>query len=314
MDPKVGQGCVVMIRPRVFKLAKAINDLECVISHPGYRQSIFDGPLKEVSSILRQTPSPELVSVICIQLGMIKAWVLANEGLNILRGGDNWRTLHLAMWFECVRLQLEFLRQLSKPASERGVRLQVDGALVLAHALAVNDRVMADAAAAAIVNGVDLGCFSAFTQFGFEAFVINLYFKFVGSGETRVQQPLYTDYYGEVLEAWNQPERLAVILHSLCDLHLEYAQKTSSKFYAQFAPRPFDSYPVEIMAINCVRRRLGDRSVACDHSLMSSPLSAFPNQVATTRDDLLESVIRFAKKAFGLAELLHPLVLLPAKS
>lgn len=80
--------------------------------------------------------------------------------------------------------------------------------------------------------------------------------------------------YGDVLDAWNDPEQLVPAMYGICDYHCRNLMQKSGRRdpWPPFTDPPFDLMPYEILAINAFRKQLGLESPTLDHPLLETPL------------------------------------------
>ena len=108
--------------------------------------------------------------------------------------------------------------------------------------------------------------------------------------------------YGEIFEAWENDAQLGDAVAAACDRHLSDALLIlSGEGYPDFLG-PYDLFPVEILALNRIRRELGMAIPVVEHPLLSTPLALPPpadSRPKTTPDPVLDEFVAKARKLDG---------------
>jgi hypothetical protein len=279
-----------------YHLATATKRMEKYLNNPSNRKFNFAMPQQEIEKDLKLIESDDLALYrIGLHLGDLAHWHSMNSVYRVVKNDkQGWNEVHQAMLYRLSEYRMSYFDLADNPPEKRGSRpFSENVALVIAHGLAVNDKKMADGAAEVLINGVPHGLATQETQISFEPFIVRLYGK-LNKREIRVdfKKAMYGDYYVEMWEAWNDDSKLKAILNEFCDTHLTWAQPNSPKnFYRQFR-EPFEIYPLEIVAIQRVRRHLGLSTPTIDHPLMSSPLADAPESPPEVDDPILSKVLK----------------------
>lgn len=279
-----------------YNLATATQRMEKYTNNSSNRKFNFTMPQEEIEKDLKLIESDDLALYrVGLDLGSLAHWHSMNGVYRVVKNDkEGWNEVHQAMLYRSLEYRMSYFRLAKNPPNKRGSRpFSENVALVITHGLAVNDKKMADGAAEVLINGVAHGLVTQETQISFEPFVVRLYGK-LNEREIRVdfKKTMYGDYYVEIWEAWNDKSKLKQILNEFCDTHLTWAQPGSPKnFYRQFR-EPFEIYPMEIVAIERVRRLLGLSTPVIDHPLMSSPMASVPNTPPEIDDPFLNKVLK----------------------
>jgi hypothetical protein len=96
--------------------------------------------------------------------------------------------------------------------------------------------------------------------------------------------------YREILDSWHSGgEGLKSGLLSACDYHIQRidGNKDDHEFYDEV----FAAFPIEILAIQQIRKRLGMETPAVDHPLMQTPIARPPDEILFVSDELLDAIL-----------------------
>jgi hypothetical protein len=207
---------------------------------------------------------------------------------------DGWKDIHgtyvCRSW--SARVALVQALRLKK---RKGKLLLRDGvAECLAHAIAIGDVHFADWYGNEILNGLNTGL-GVYTHIDhgtpFEPMIIKLYSiwrrRSVRLGK---EQGLDLGVYEPIFESWEDNLRLTAALQLACDYHCD------DNGLLQYANIPYFIVPVEILAIQKVRRDLGFPDVAIHHPLMETSFTHLTTQ--TFEDELIARSIDVLRKTY----------------
>lgn len=172
-------------------------------------------------------------------------------------------------------------------------------ASVLANALVFEEDAMAEPLAARLIQSLDdQKIYNVWIESAFAAFMVKLWGLYHGR-EIDVARPKIAPLrvYQGILDAWHDDNALAGALSAACDYHLD---QTGEGGYAEFYFSPYALFPVDILAIGTVRRKLGVSMPEFFHPLMDTPLAKVPPAAERPRmgpDPLFDEVVASARKA-----------------
>jgi len=98
--------------------------------------------------------------------------------------------------------------------------------------------------------------------------------------------------YVEVLDSWQDNQRLQASLLEACNYHCERIYSpTDEEESPEFIWEPYIVFPAEILAIQRVRHDMGLTTPVIEHPLMQSPLADPPREPPDFEDELLAQVL-----------------------
>ena len=103
--------------------------------------------------------------------------------------------------------------------------------------------------------------------------------------------------YQSIFAGWHDDAALSRALLDACDYHLEQTLDRSP--YPEFVWPPYMLFPVDILVIGEIRKRLGLSTPRVDHPLLDTPLAKVPPPAERPRmgpDPLLDEVMARVKQ------------------
>ncbi len=266
------------------------------------RDGLRDDSLQDINAIFAQSSRDDgSFARLAVNLEFLHIWYAAVAGLQILEGGQTgWQEFHRAVNYRMLGMQIT-CEVIDRAAKEnKGSILANHAALLLAHALAIGDYGMANWVAERMLRSLSDDMFTGWDVMAFEPFMLKLCARW------KKEAPDWTKHklaklgpYQAVFDSWDSNAALAEALVRVCDYHIEYADARSDEYLDQFAPHPYDIYPLEILAVFRVREKEGLPSCSVDHPLMKSPLADVPRSPPMVADKLLHDVRSRAVEFFG---------------
>jgi len=104
--------------------------------------------------------------------------------------------------------------------------------------------------------------------------------------------------YRRILDAWHRDADLAVAIENACDYHLEQTTDAGDDD-KEFLDGPYDICPIEVSAIESVRRALGLTMPSINHPLMQTALAHLPLRQpshSTPTEPLLGTLVAMARR------------------
>ena len=201
---------------------------------------------------------------------LLGRWFTMSGAFRVVAGDlAGWAELHKGIHSDALSFRIMVVANINY-----GVAYEVS--LALAYALAVGDYELSRVMAECYCRSAERGLIATYSEIGFESFALWLYCEATNSTlHAPFAVPQWGDQYAPVIETWNDVDALKGVLERLCNVHRTYARDRAGFGYAQFH-EPFDILPLEIVAMQRVRRHLGLAVPVVDHPLMASPLAAIP--------------------------------------
>ena len=127
---------------------------------------------------------------------------------------------------------------------------------------------------------------------GYPLFLVRLHRK-LNSNEEQVYTPEKikenTMPYNNVFEHWNNSDKLLDTITTMCDYHLRWNDSDTPNHYAEFSDYFAAFNPVEIHALEYVRKNLGLVTPNLKHELLQVPFYPIPDFVdSITTEDILK--------------------------
>jgi hypothetical protein len=164
--------------------------------------------------------------------------------------------------------------------------------LSLAHGLATQEDAYAEFLGNRVLKSITArdGKFTGWDLAPFEPFLMKLFALWKGT-ELKFDAvkvcPL--GVYQEILDAWHDEGALAKAMTAVCDYHCVRAFDDPDGF-PEFAWEPYNVFPVDILAIQRVRRDLGLKTPTIEHPLLDTPLTKTPVTPPPVDDQVLATV------------------------
>lgn len=125
-------------------------------------------------------------------------------------------------------------------------------------------------------------------------FLVRLYRKLVGKEDLTGTEMGFLDRkwehpYNDVLDNWNDESGLATAILKMCDYHVAHTKYGKTKGHGNEFPHPIHCLnPVEIHALEYVRRQLGLPTPKVEHELLELPFYPIPDSLDSwTEENIL---------------------------
>lgn len=169
----------------------------------------------------------------------------------------------------------------------------------VAHAIAFHEFHMADWLATRLVTSLDDLAFQTWEVSRFGVFLLRLWAMYTRR-EIVLERPKIAELgiYQRVFDGWSDDDALRVAIREMCDYHLE--QSFDSHGYPEFTETPYELFPIDVLALEVIRKQMGLSTPRPDHPLLATPLANPPPRERRPRmgpDPLLQRVIAKAKEA-----------------
>ena len=246
-------------------------------------------PREQVTKNIRKwlaSSRPQAAAMAAARLDDLAEWYGQQGALAVLDGrAAGWADIDRALHYFWWRIRID-------PAGTLVSKM----ALVLAHAMTFEEKLMADWLATWLIEALHHSTLVTHDCTSFAAFVLNLWTIHQGSADVVVARPsvAVVSAYQRVLDTWSNTDSLRSALRTVCNHHI--AQALTPR--GEFAEVPYPMFPVDVLAIARVRRDLGLEMPTVEHALLSTALAALPPHELRPRmgpDPLLEQVIQKAK-------------------
>jgi len=289
-----------MAEPRIIR--KARIGLQEFVARPGNKEFHYDSPRSELEQLLRKDKLSEReLNYVYSNLMQIGVWRIRTGGLAVLEGNQRgWAELHLGMTMKLLEFREFYAGTMQRRPGDRATTITYIPSLVLAHAMAVGDEKLASEVAELLTRGVAHGVFHGYNEHGYELFIFNLFQTSRGDARRNIglEKPNTRDRFERVWQVCDSVDELSQECAKLCDTHLDIAEDKTGDSYGQFEIDPCEIYPVEILAIQRIRKKLGLPVPTCDHDLMKSPLADAPIEPPKLEDDLADRVLARLKREY----------------
>jgi hypothetical protein len=290
----------MMVEPKLIKQSR--KELSEWLTTPGYKEFHYDNPLRELETLLPKDHLAEKdLTALWLDVLQIGTWRIRTGGLAVLdRKPDGWTELQLGFALKAIEQRLVYFTAMRRMKGDRASGFAGDCALVLIHAMATGDQAMADELADMMTQATAHGVYGTYNECGFVLFVINLFQVARGDARRNIgfDEAEFGDRYRGVWTHWDSVDDLSKECVKLCETHLELATVDDEAWIGQFGIPPCEVYPVEILALQRVRKKLGLPVPTCDHDLMKSPLTEAPVEPPKLTDDLATRVRERLRKVY----------------
>jgi hypothetical protein len=232
-----------------------------------------------------------------IWIGQNASW-LGGQGIVSIMDGDSQGWTLIVGSAKCRYWGQRILDALGRAGHRpRAYRRVV--ALLLAYGLCMEDRSVAEWSGQRLYTSLeDAGLLNEEWRFAaLPGFMVQLYAR---------QKSLDYDFsrqdfgrfsiYQEVLDAWDDENRLGKAIREACDYHVR--RRDGDDPSLEFEYGPFDEFPAEILAIYKVRESLGLSTPLVEHPLLDTPLAHPPAKIPEYRDRWLDLIAEKFREAF----------------
>lgn len=271
------------------------------VSVTKWTQTGEDRKIESLKEDLDERDSKYSPSYYADSLETLRHWSFAKGALGVMSGDwSRWGDVHLA-WRAAALLaesQIQYLehriaefRKKDKvsPITFRQVTFTELNTGALAWCLAVVFkekkfvRMWGDRMVQAVANNETLLEETAFVDASpFELGIVKLH-AFWHKLPFRYDGPLPTDWpiYARIFENWDAPlAKFRDAVQRLCDYHCEHCWDLTWGGHQAFLPKPYEIFPVEILALKIIRYSLGLSFPELNHKLVdNNPLFAPPEPI-----------------------------------
>ncbi len=230
-----------------------------------------------------------------IHLHMYSVWKNEQAFQSIMNGDAiGWRLLNNAFLYEYYKVYINTVLWEKDSRRIRPPRIMWDEIFpCLAYSLAFNEDEMSHWLYSKMLAGISNGCYGVGVDESYVIpFVMKLYevcFDVSDPIEVEIKRMNHPDPYKKLFEAWEDETELQVVINTLCDYHIERSVD-NNRLIGEFSCRLLDVIPLEIWALQVVRKRLGLNTLLPDHPLLEDPLGSVPSKIPLDDDELLSKV------------------------
>lgn len=232
---------------------------------------------------------PSATHSIAIDLNGLSAWYGEHGARAVFEGDvEGWANIDRSFNYLSVSARITSkLLQASFAAS------------VVANAVVFGEDMTASALAARLIHSLeDRAIFPIWEYGSFGALMVKLWGLYQGLEVNIARSNLAPlGVYQSILAGWHDDAALSRALSDACDYHLEQTLDRSP--YPEFVWPPYMLFPVDILVVGEIRRRLGLTTPQVDHPLLNTPLAKVPPPEQRPRmgpDPLLDEVMARARQ------------------
>ncbi len=153
----------------------------------------------------------------------------------------------------------------------------------------------------AMERGLADGSVSWFCDDFFAAYMVRLYRRLKGEEDIKDIPPKATDWehpFDDLIDNWDDEEMLADSIRAMCDYHLYWNHEETDEHDGEFSAPYAMVNPIEIHALEAVRRELGLTTPKVEHELLQPPFyplpdfaERIPTEEILEEDDLLRRIV-----------------------
>jgi|GEM_PF-3087338 len=299
-----------MRKRRVWTLQNKLAELRNWLEDTGNTMRLRDKPRKQIEDDLGRSHKSlrEKYGPISIRLGFLATWYSKRgAGTVLCADTSGWKNLSLGLHYKSWGIRLRFALMDREGSYDRSpltcslLYSEEREPHWLAEILATGEDTLANGLGKQLVQNFKRtggGDKVYFYTVPFAPFMFKLYCLWVGQEVTfRDDVPDPLGPYQSLIDAWNDPDEFPKQLLKACDYHCEQTFD-DPKGYPAFTWMPYNVFPVEILAIQRVRRDLGLPTPEIEHPLLESPLAHPPATLPEVHDELLDKVIAQVKVDF----------------
>ena len=298
---------MLMKRRNAWQLSEQLRDMQ-TLTRDAARMAV--GRDKPRADVLRQLDRPsaklrERTAPLIVSLSILASWEATSGAVRVLTGDAmGWSQLRLGFLYRGWSLRCRYAmvdREKCNRTYTYSPVLIDQEPHCLAEAIAIGDIPFAHGFGQKLIANFQAdgkGGPMHFYCTPLAPFVLGLYARWIGTHiifREDVARPM--GGYQALFDHWEDPGGFALALSRACDYHCEQCFGKPDAC-ADFMWFPYNVYPVEILAIQQIRRELGLPYVFITHRLLDSPLAATPENTAAKDDELLERITARARADF----------------
>lgn len=279
-------------------VARQIKELAKWLENPVNHDLLVQKPTAEIVGYLE-----ELKPALYLSLESIATWEATSGELHLLQGNrDGWvqiqRSYLYYVWSR--RIYLAYLDKGRFKSMNVG-----DVALLLMHAIAIRDDSFADFIGQRLMKSFQNNDkkFKNWDLAPFEPFALQVYAIWRRKSlDSSITKCAVSDIYSNLLKNWEDDKEFGKSLSQACDYHLQRTDDSNDEGFPEFMSRPYDWFPVEILAIARIREDQGRSTPSITHPLMQTELAKLPGSILTPQDELLRKVIVKARTDLAIGD------------
>lgn len=230
-----------------------------------------------------------------VQLNFVAREELCLATFEISEGRrEGWSRLLRGMeeYFLGIRLSIEAWDRDSRKIKTGKIDV-IEAALVLCLTLGCDDEETARWLGERLGRGPSYGAiYWGRTKSHVPGFVLHLWSRYFRTTivSEKMDAVLASGPYSRLLQSWDATSAFAGGLVEVLDYHVERHKDKGDSIIGEFSRYPFNILPVEIWAIQAVRRREGRDMPSVQHPLLEPPFGEIPPGVVRTQDNLCEKM------------------------
>jgi hypothetical protein len=298
-----------MKRKRVWTLEDQMHDMQEMANDAGQVTAGLDWPIK---SVLKQLENPskklrERTAPLIVSLNIAASSHETHGALAVLKGDPNgWCRMRLGFLYRAWSIRCRYA-MVDREQGNKGLTytplLHDREPQFLMEAIATGDHACAHGLGRKVMANFQMhggGDPLHFYSIPFQPFVFKLYLLWIGEAfafRNDIGRPLGP--FQPIIDRWEKKEDFAKALLELCDYHCEQTFGDEKRgVNTSFSWWPYNVFPVEILAIQRIRRDLGLPCPPIDHPLLKSPLVKVPIALPIVSDNLLDRIKERARADF----------------
>ncbi|MHB1425943.1 MAG: hypothetical protein ACYC3I_22495 [Gemmataceae bacterium] len=284
-----------------WDLKQLVREADKFTTDPEWIAVQRDGPRREILKELDR-PSKDLwrhtAPFVGGSLGVLATWETTAGAVAVCKGNAaGWTQLRLGFLYQTWSTRCHFAREDTVKGNPKYTNVnplfETLEAHCLAHAIATGEDAFAHGFGQKLIaNFHECGGGDpiAFYHVPFRPFMFKLYTLWAGVDITfRDDVPDPIGRYQQLIDSWQDAEAFPQALRDACDYHCVQCIDDADLKH-DFVWPPYHIFPVEILAIQRIRRDLGLPVPDIHHPLLESPLMQVPATPPPVHDELLERI------------------------